>query len=314
MQTHSHWTGLPEAARGAVVALGNFDGVHRGHQAVIATAKAIAKDRGAPFGVVTFEPHPREYFAPDAPPFRLMNAESRANALQRLGVGHLYELPFDGRLASLTAEDFAREVLAGGLGISEVVVGADFCFGRGRAGNAAMLAELGRTLGFGVTVQPLIAMDGIDVSSTRIREALSAGDPRAAEVMLGHCHRIEGEVRHGDKRGRDLGFPTANLGLERLHLPRFGVYAVTVDILTGPFAGQTHLAAASLGVRPTFGINAPNLESYLLDFSGDLYGAHISVALVEFLRPELAYTGVEPLIAQMNEDVAEVRRILGPAA
>lgn len=310
MQIHTDWTGLPDEVRGSAVALGNFDGVHRGHRAVIEAARRVAKAEGRHLGAVTFEPHPREYFAPDAPPFRLMNAEARAHRLQRLGVDHLFQLPFDARLAGLTAEAFARDVLARGLGVAHVAVGADFRFGRGRLGDSGVLADLGPAHGFEVTIQPLVGADGVDFSSTRIRAALSEGQPREAERMLGHWHRIEGEVLHGEKRGRDLGFPTANLSMAGLHLPRFGVYAVRVDILTGPQAGQTYNGAASLGVRPTFGIHTPNLEVYLLDFSGDLYGQHLSVALIEFLRPELAFTGIDPLIAQMHEDVAEVRRIL----
>lgn len=285
--------------------MGNFDGLHLGHQSVI----DLARRAGAPLGIVTFEPHPRQVFAPDAPPFRLMNAEARANRLAKIGVEQLYQLPFDRALAGLTPEAFARDVLAEGLGISHVVVGSDFCFGKGRAGTAADLRALGATLGFDVTIAPLVAMAGIEVSSTAIRQALTDGRPRDAASMLGHWHRIEGEVIHGEKRGRELGYPTANMSVDGLHLPRFGVYAVKVDILTGPQAGS-YMGAASLGVRPMFGENRPNLETFLLDFKGDLYGQHLSIAFVDFLRPELKFDGLEALITQMNADCARARDIL----
>lgn len=304
------YRGLGPQDRGAAVAMGNFDGVHLGHQSVLVLAHAAAAGLGAPFGVVTFEPHPRSFFAPDAPPFRLMTADARARRMARLGVERLYELPFDTALAALEPEAFAREVLVDGLGVRHVVVGADFRFGHRRSGDAATLAALGTRLGFGVTEAPLLCDPrGADVSSTAIRAALAAGDPREAARILGHWHRIEGVVQHGDKRGRQLGIPTANIALDGLHLPRFGVYAVLVDVLDGPHRGRHH-GVASIGVRPTFGENRPNLEVYLLDFDGDLYGAALSVALVAFQRPELAFTDVEALKAQMQVDVAEARRLL----
>lgn len=309
MHIHRDWTGLPASARGASIALGNFDGVHLGHRAVIDAARQAAD---APLGVLTFEPHPRQYFAPDAPPFRLMNAESRANRLARLGVQQLYELPFGPVLAGLSPEAFAREVLVEGLGVAHVTVGRDFCFGKDRAGSAATLAQLGEALGFGVTVQPLIGHEGGEYSSTAIRRALSEGRPRDAEAMLGHWHRIEGEVVHGDKRGRDFGWPTANMGLDGLHLPRLGVYAVLVDVLTGPDRLSCQ-GVASLGMRPMFGRNAPNLEVHLFDFSGDLYGQHISVALVDFLRDEAKFSSVETLIAQIAADADQARAVLAGA-
>lgn len=299
----------PEARQGAAAAIGNFDGVHRGHQAVIGLARATARATDKPLGVVTFEPHPRSFFAPDAPPFRLMNAEARANRLAKLGVEVLYELPFDEALATLGPEAFARDVLQEGLALSHVVVGQDFHFGKGRKGGPAELASLGHELGFGVTVSALLETGGRDVSSTRIREALSAGRPKEATDMLGHHHRIEGEVIRGDQRGHDLGYPTANMSIDDLHPPRFGVYAVTADVLSGPHAGR-YDGVASIGVRPTFGVNRPNLETHLFDFAGDLYGTHLSVALVEFLRDEAQFEGIDALIAQMDEDSARARKIL----
>jgi riboflavin kinase/FMN adenylyltransferase len=304
MQVHRHWQGLPEAARGASVAMGNFDGLHLGHQAVIAQAR-----NHGPLGVVTFEPHPREYFRPNAPPFRLMNRESRTNRLARLGVERLYELPFDDTLAALTAEEFGAQVLVAGLGVSHVVVGADFCFGKGRKGNAQTLQALGQRHGFGVTIADMVRFGDGEISSTAIRAALAEGRPRDAAAMLGHWHRIDGEVIHGEKRGRELGYPTANMSVSGLHLPKLGVYATRVDVLTGPQAGS-YLGASSLGVRPMFGENAPNLETFLLDFKGDLYGQHLSIALVDYLRPEMKFDGLPALLVQMAQDVAQARAIL----
>ena len=302
MQIHRSW---PPEASGASGAMGNFDGIHLGHQAVMDLARGPA-----PLGVVTFEPHPRQFFAPQRPAFRLMNAEARANRLAKLGVQHLYELPFDATLAAMSPDTFAKQVLADGLGISHVVVGSDFCFGKGRAGTAADLQTLGLQHGFRTTIATLVQLAGQDISSTAIRQALSDGRPRDAAAMLGHWHRIEGEVIHGEKRGRQLGYPTANMDVTGLHLPKFGVYAVRVDVLTGSQAGQ-YIAAASLGVRPMFGINTPNLESFLFDFTGDLYGHHLSVALIEYLRPEMKFDGLPGLLAQMEQDCQTARAILG---
>lgn len=293
--------------RGASAAIGNFDGVHLGHQSVLDLARRAAPD--APLGVLTFEPHPREYFAPDAPPFRLMSREARAHRLEKLGVKHLYELNFNAALASLTPEGFARNVLAEGLGLSHVIVGADFCFGKGRAGNADDLVRFGRDLGFGVTIAPLLERADNTISSTAIRTALTDARPRDAAAMLGHWHRIEGPVITGEQRGRELGFPTANMSIDGLHPPAFGVYAVLVDVLTGPHAGS-YQGAASMGVRPMFGENRPNLETFIFDFSGDLYGATLSVALVEHLRPEEKFDDLGGLITQMNADCARARALL----
>lgn len=284
--------------------MGNFDGIHIGHQSVI----ALAATKG-PLGIITFEPHPREFFAPDAPTFRLMNAEARANRLAKLGVESLFELPFDARIAAMTPEDFAREVLSEGLGVSHVVVGGDFCFGKGRSGKVSDLQALGDKYGFGVTVAELIKSGDTEISSTAIRQALAEGRPRDAYAMLGHWHRIDGEVIHGEARGRLLGFPTANMSVKGLHLPKLGVYAVKADVLTGAQAGS-YMGAASLGVRPMFGVNQPNLETYLFDFDGDLYGHHLSIAFVDYLRPELKFDGLPALIAQMTQDCETARGIL----
>jgi riboflavin kinase/FMN adenylyltransferase len=308
MRTLTFWTGLKAEDRGASAAIGNFDGVHLGHQAVIGLARDRTGPR-APLGVVTFEPHPREYFAPAAPAFRLMSAEARANRLAKLGVERLYQLPFDAALAGLDPEAFARNVLAEGLGLSHAVVGEDFRFGAKRLGDAGMLAKLGQRLGFAVTVAPLVGGPGAEISSTAIRQALTEGRPRDAADMLGHWHRIDGEVFGGDRRGRELGYPTANMSIRGLHPPRFGIYAVLVDVLTGPHQGRYH-GAASVGVRPMFGENTPNLETFLFDFSGDLYGEHLSVAFVDYLRPEAKFDSLDALVAQMDADCARARTIL----
>ena len=309
MDVFTTWHNLPADKRGAVAAIGNFDGVHLGHQAVIDLARGAAKASGAPLGVMTFEPHPREFFAPDAPPFRLMNAAAKVNRMAKLGVDHLYQLPFDTTLAALDPQAFAQQVIAEGLGLRHVVVGADFRFGKGRAGHATDLQAFGQTLGFDTTIATLVQGDQGEVSSTAIRQALGDGRPRDAQRMLGHWHRIDGPVIHGEKRGRDLGFPTANMAIDGLHPPKFGVYAVIVDVLSGPHAGTYH-GAASIGVRPMFGENRANCETFLFDFAGDLYDAPLSVALVEFLRPELKFDGLDALITQMNDDCKIAREIL----
>ncbi len=295
--------------RGASVAIGNFDGVHLGHQAVIGLARDTARDLTAPLGILTFEPHPREYFAPEAPPFRLMNADAKASRLEKLGVDRLYELNFNAPLAALSAEEFARDVIGKGLGLAHVVVGEDFCFGKGRAGTASDLEAFGHAYGFGVTISPLMETGGVEVSSTRIRTALSEGRPDDAARMLGHLHRIEGEVMGGDQRGRELGYPTANMSIRGLHPPKFGVYAVRADVLTGPHTGS-YDGVASLGVRPMFGENLPNLETHVFDFKGDLYGAQMSIALAAYLRPEETFESLDALIAQMDADSAQAREIL----
>jgi len=295
--------------RGAAAAIGNFDGVHIGHQAVIDLARKAASNTNAPLGIMTFEPHPRSYFSRDPKPFRLMNAEARANRLEKLGVEKLYEVPFNAALAGLSPREFAQAIIADQLGLKHIVVGADFRFGKDRAGTVQMLQTFGKEMGFGVTVAPIVAIDAANVSSTAIRQALTDGKPRDAAAMLGHWHRIEGEVVRGDQRGRDLGYPTANMSITGLHPPRFGVYAVKVDVLNGLHKGAYN-GAASIGIRPTFGENIPNCESFIFDFKGDLYGAVLSVALVEFLRPEQKFDALDALITQMDADCASAQKIL----
>ena len=295
--------------RGAAAAIGNFDGVHLGHQAVIDIAREAATACNAPLGIVTFEPHPRSYFSNDTNPFRLMNAEAKANRLAKIGVEKLYEIPFNDTLANLSARDFAQSVIADQLGLAHVIVGFDFCFGKGRTGNAKSLAEFGGEMGFGVTIVPMLSIGTSEVSSTAIRTALTEGRPRDAANMLGHWHRLENTVIRGEQRGRELGYPTANMSIDGLHPPKFGVYAVKITVLDGPHKGR-YDGAASIGVRPMFGENIPNCETFIFDFKGDLYGAQISVALVDYLRPEIKFDGLDALITQMDADCVSAREIL----
>ena len=300
---------IDPADRGAVAAIGNFDGVHLGHRAVIDLARSIAAQADAPLGVLTFEPHPRQFFRPDADPFRLMNAAARAHQLEKLDVEKVLELPFNSAISGLSAQEFASQILHTQLGLRHVIVGQDFQFGKNRSGHAADLVQFGADLGFGVTVAPMVTLPGGEVSSTAIRAALSNGKPRDAAAMMGHWHRIDGPVIRGDQRGRELGYPTANMSIAGLHPPRFGVYAVKVDVLDGPHVGS-YDGAASIGVRPMFGINTPNCETYIFDFKGDLYGSTLSVALIDYLRPELKFDGLPALITQMATDCDRAREIL----
>jgi len=295
--------------RGAAAAIGNFDGDHLGHQSVIDLTREAANAVDAPLGVMTFEPHPRSYFSKDANPFRLMNADAKAHCLDQLGVDKLYEVPFNAALAALSPRDFAQQIIVDRLGLKHVVVGNDFRFGNQRDGTTADLQAFGLEMGFGVTIAPMKSIGTEAVSSTAIRTALTEGRPRDAADMLGHWHRIEGIVIRGDQRGRELGYPTANMSISGLHQPKFGVYAVKADVLNGPHKGSYH-GAASIGVRPMFGENVPNCETFLFDFKGDLYGSTISVALIDYLRPELKFDGLDALITQMDADCVTAREIL----
>lgn len=304
------WQGLPPAARGAAVALGNFDGVHLGHQRVIADAVAAARDLGVPAGVISFEPHPRRWFQPDAEPFRVMTPNQLARALGSLGTHRLYLLPFDAAMADLSDEAFAREVLAGGLGVRHVAVGFDITFGKGRTGSPARLAAYGRELGFIVSTTARVeGPAGVKLSSTAVREALKAGRPEAAAAILGRPFAIEGEVVHGDKRGRELGAPTANVRLGDYVRPRYGIYAVRVRLPDG----RLFDGVASLGVRPMFEIPEPLLEVWLFDFDGDLYGQVIETQLIAWLRPELRFDGLDALKAQIAADADAARAALARA-
>lgn len=317
MRLFRHYSEVPVEARGAAVAVGNFDGVHLGHQAVIGEAARFAAARGVPLGVLTFEPHPREFFQPDQPEFRLTPFRIKVRQLEAIGVDHLFVLHFDATLAGKSAEAFVVEALSEGLSVAHVVVGYDFVFGKGRRGNAALLRDLGRLHGFTVsTVEPVATQDGEVYSSTRVREHLRGGRPAAAARLLGRPWEIEGRVEHGEARGRTLGYPTANLPLNGYLQPALGIYAVKAGIDEGR-ATVWHDGVASLGNRPTFGGGEVLLETHLFDFSGDLYGRHLRVALIDYLRPELKFPDVEALKLQMAEDSALARAKLaayaGPA-
>ena len=308
MRVFRHTTAA-EADRGAVVAVGNFDGVHRGHQAVIALGKEMAHAADAPFAVLTFEPHPRSVFQPGAPPFRLTPFRAKSRALEGLGVDLLFTLHFDQDFAQKSAEAFVAEVLVEGLGIKAVVVGYDFVFGNRRRGTAQLLEEEGRQRGFGVKVVEPVGAAGIVYSSTQIREHLVAGRPRDAAGLLGRPWEIEGRVEMGDRLGRTIGFPTANIALADYLRPAAGVYAVRAA-LDAPGEPQWHDGAANLGWRPTVGGKDLRLETHLFDFDGDLYGKHLRVALIEHLRPELRFSGLDELKAQIAADCEKARAIL----
>ena len=298
---------VPEDARGAAIALGNFDGVHRGHQAVIEAARLVAEGRGIALGAAVFEPHPRRFFKPDAPPFRLQSNAQRARALGDCGVEEVFELGFDAAMAQSNDREFAEHILRDLLGAAHVSVGADFRFGKNRSGDVASLTVLGRELGFTVEGVAPVSESGAKISSTAIREAIAAGDMARAAEMLTRPWAIEGVVLKGFQRGRDFGFPTANLALGEYVRPRLGVYAVRVD--TGD--GVLLPGAASVGVNPTVGaLREPVLEAHLFDFSGDLYGKTIEVELAAFLRDEAKFDDVNVLKRQMTQDVINARRAL----
>jgi len=299
------WRALPESARGASVALGNFDGVHRGHAQVLRAAAAARPD--AKLAVLTFEPHPREVFRPDDPPFRLTLSTERAAALATLGVDFVYELAFDRAFSLMTAEAFVAEVLHEGLGVLHLVCGPDFAFGHRRGGDVAFLAERVAALGIGLTVVPPLADAEGALSSTRIRRALQDGYPERATAALGRPWAIRGVVAHGDKRGRTIGFPTANVALGRHLEPARGVYAVMVALPDGRICK----GVANIGRRPTVNDGPESrLEVNLFDFAGDLYGQEIGVALVAYLRGEQKFSGLDALKAQIAADAAQAREIL----
>jgi riboflavin kinase/FMN adenylyltransferase len=314
MKIFRHYEDVPELCRGAVVAIGNFDGVHRGHHALIAHAKKIAKADGAPLAVLAFEPHPREFFRPTAECFRLTPFRTKARLLAEQGVEVMYALTFDAEMAKMPAEDFVRDVLVNALGVHAVLVGADFRFGKARLGDTTMLAELGARYGFAVDVfTPVIAHDDQKISSSEIRAALKDGRPGDAAKLLGHYWTIEARVEQGDARGRALGFPTANMSLNGYLLPAFGVYAVRVTVTENEKAVGIYRGVANLGIRPMFKTDTPLLESYLFDFSGDLYGKHLAVELIAYIRPEVKFDSPDALIARMHEDGAAARAALDRA-
>ncbi len=301
------WSDLDAGDRGAALALGNFDGVHRGHRAVIAEAAKIARKSGAPLGVVSFDPHPRRFFKPDSEPFRIMTLNQQGRALADLGVDRLHILRFDAEMAGMSDEAFARDVLAAGLGAQHVAAGFDVTFGKGRTGSAERLKGFGDQFGFTVSICPEVGDDGgRRLSSSAVREALQTGRPELAAEILGRPFAIEGVVQHGDKRGRELGMPTANVALSDYLRPAYGVYA-TRTVLPD---GREVPGVANLGVRPMFATPDPLLEVWLFDFDEDLYGQLIETQLIAYLRPEMRFEGLEPLMAQMQSDAEAARAIL----
>jgi riboflavin kinase/FMN adenylyltransferase len=306
-----HWRELSADARGATVALGNFDGVHRGHAQVIRAAHAARPK--VPLAVLTFEPHPREHFRPDDPPFRLTLSAERADELAALDVTILYELAFDHAFSLMSAEAFVAEVLHEGLGARHLVCGPDFAFGHRRGGDTAFLARWAEELGMGLTLVPLLSDVAGPISATRIRRLLQDGYPERAAVELGRPWTIRGEVARGDARGRTIGFPTANIALGRHLEPARGVYAVTVRLPDG----RWHRGVANIGRRPTVQEGPESrLEVNIFDFDADLYGAELTVALHAYIRPELKFPGLDALKAQIAADAVGARQILdrSPAA
>lgn len=309
MRVIRDWRGLSARDRGAAVALGNFDGVHRGHQTVIAQAASAARKLNAPLGVISFEPHPRRIFQPNEPAFRLMRPAQQARALEGLGVDLFYVLPFDEEMKNLTDREFAREVLHDGLGVRHVAVGFDISFGKGRTGSPATMTAYGEEFGFSVSVAQAVSDgEGEKYSSTAVRDALREGRPEAAAAILGRPFAIEGPVQRGRQLGRELGFPTANVQVDDYVQPRFGVYATRTRLPDG----REVPGVANIGVNPTVGEVAPVLEVWLFDFDEDIYDQTIETDLITFLRPELKFDGLEAMVEQVMRDAAQARKILMP--
>ena len=296
---------LPDELRGAVLALGNFDGFHLGHQAVVSRAIALGFHERRPVIVATFDPHPVRFFKPDLPPFRLTNLDQRQRLFAHAGADAMLVFGFDEQLASTAAEDFVGRILAEWLGVAAVVTGDDFSFGKGRAGNVDLLRESGKAHGIAAEALAPVLADGERVSSGRIREALGAGDPGTATHLLTRPFAIEAVVEHGDGRGKGLGYPTANMTLRDYQRPAYGVYAVRVRLDDD----SEHCGVASLGVRPTFEARDEVLETFIFDWQGDLYGRTIEVALVHYIRPEAKFDSVDDLVTRMKADEAEARRL-----
>jgi riboflavin kinase/FMN adenylyltransferase len=308
-----HWRGLADQDKGAALALGNFDGVHKGHQAVIADAAKAAQRLGAPLGVISFEPHPRMHFRPDAPPFRLMNPHQLARTLDGMDVDRLYLLPFGVEIAEYSDRDFVNEVLVKGLGVRHVAVGFDISFGKGRTGDPELMRRYGEEFGFTVSVAEAAGGAEGKFSSTAAREALRDGHPDLAAEVLGRPFAIEGVVQKGRQLGRQLGFPTANVPLGDYVAPRFGVYATRTRLKDGRELG----GVANIGVNPTTGLVDPRLEVWLFEFDEDIYGETIETDLIAFLRPEVTFRDaagnfdVPAMVDQVHEDARQARTILG---
>ncbi|GAA4642063.1 bifunctional riboflavin kinase/FAD synthetase [Pontixanthobacter gangjinensis] len=308
MRWLDHREAPPESLRGAILALGNFDGFHKGHQAVAGEAIRWAREEGRPAIVATFDPHPVSFFKPDIEPFRLTTLEQRQELYVEAGATAMLVFHFDHALASTTAGEFIGDLLAERLAIAGVVTGEDFTFGKARGGNADILREVGAKHGIKArTISPVGDSDEV-ISSSRIREALRAGNPQEAARLLTRPFAIRGIVQHGDKRGREIGYPTANLSVENYLRPKFGIYAVTGRILT---TGEELKGAANIGIRPQFEPPKELLEPYFFDFAGDLYGQEIEVAFHHFLRGEAKFDSLEELMEQMERDCTRAAELLG---
>ncbi|WP_230628749.1 bifunctional riboflavin kinase/FAD synthetase [Sphingomonas sp. Leaf37] len=297
---------VPPHLAGGIVALGNFDGFHLGHQAVVGRAVARARAEGRPALVATFDPHPVRHFRPDTAPFRLTTLDQRQRLFAGAGVDAMVVFHFDGDLARVSAEQFIADRLHANLQVAGVVTGEDFTFGKGKSGDVGLLATRGGVHGFVAETVGAVTLDGEPVSSTRIRDALRGGDPRAAARLLTRPFTIEGVVQHGDKLGRTIGYPTANVDLGKYLRPAYGIYAVTGRLSDG----RVLKGAANLGIRPTFDPPKELLEPYFFDFADDLYGQTIEVALIEYLRPEAKFDGFDALTSQMERDCARARALL----
>ncbi len=305
------WRGLEPDQRGGAIALGNFDGLHRGHRQVIADAARAAAALHAPLAAVSFEPHPRRWFQPEAEPFRLLTPDQLGRVLADLGVDRLHILAFDAELAAFTDEAFARDVLVGGLGAQHVAAGFDINFGAQRAGNPQRLRRYGEEYGFSVSIaEPVSAADGAKCSSTAVRQALRDGDPRQAARLLGRPFAIEGVVVHGDQLGRTIGFPTANISLGDYVRPQFGIYAARTQLADG----REVPGVAYIGRRPTVvdGVDE-RLEVHLFDFNEDLYGQTLEVDITDLIRGDRKFDDLDAMIAQMDLDAASARELLMPA-
>lgn len=301
---------IPAPLRGGAVAIGNFDGMHRGHQSVLEAARQAADRRGAPALVLTFEPHPRDVFHPETRVFRLTPAHVKARIAEALGLDGLVTVAFDRAFAAVPAEDFVRDVVVGALGATTVAVGWNFHFGARRGGTPERLCALGAEHGFAVDVVPAFADEGgTTVSSSRIRDLIAAGAVEAAAGLIGYRWFFEGEVVHGDKRGRTIGYPTANMRLPGEAGLAHGIYAVMIEI-----DGERRQGVASFGRRPTFDNGAPVFETHVFDFAGELYGRTVTVTPVCRLREEMRFDGIAALVAQMDRDSEEARAVLSALA
>ena len=314
MRIYRHYDAIAPEHKGGVIAIGNFDGVHRGHRAVIGEAGRIAKANSAPWGVLTFEPHPRMMFTPEAPPFRLTPFVDKTRIIEEMGVDFLVVLHFDEQLSRLPADEFIATVLVAGLQACHIVSGFDFVFGHKRGGTAQFLESEGKKYGFGATgAGKVVDETGEVISSTRIRAFLAEGKPCEAARLLGRPFEISGRVSGGDQRGRTIGFPTANLMLAATTQPALGVYAIRAGLETGETT-VWHDGVANLGYRPTFGGTTPVLETHIFDFADDIYGKHLRVALIEFLRPERKFDGIASLTEQIRKDSDQARALLAQGA